>query len=241
MKLSALLVLPLVLSLSGCMISSRSQTGGGVEMQGSCADLVRYDGHRYHGHGELQRMPATAGSAGTATRLACDDGNGASPEEDIDVVELSDVPLNRAFLSHGQVYVRDGLDLPAAARGWFEPTRCEDAAPFELTGRWLGVESHRKVRFDGDLRPPYRLTAWVTQGPRAYVDTRVSIARRRPHRPAAGPRRREGVVVGGRRRDRAGALRGGTVRRRRAHHPLTSPGRSRSGIDRRHRCTGSSG
>ena len=161
--------LVLLLSLVGC--SGATESGGIAD----CADLVRYDGHRYHGHGELQRAPATSGAAGTATRMSCDDGNGPSPEEDIDVVELRDVPLDRAFLSHGQVYVRDDLDLPEAARAWFEPTRCERAEPFELTGRWLGVESQRKVRSDGDIRPPYRITLWVTAGPPAYVDTQVAV------------------------------------------------------------------
>jgi hypothetical protein len=168
MKPATVLVL-LLLLLAGCSGST------GAEGAASCADLVRYDGHRYHGHGDLHRMPATAGPAGTATRLGCDDGNGASPDEDIEVVELSDVPLDRGFLSHGQLYVRDDLDFPEAARAWFEPVRCGDAEPFVLTGRWLGVESSRKVRFDGDLRPPYRLTAWVTDGPQAYVDTQVTV------------------------------------------------------------------
>jgi hypothetical protein len=161
--------LVLLVLLAGC--SGSTEAGGAA----SCADLVRFDGKRYHGHGELQRMPATTGPAGTATRLGCDDGSGASTDEDIEVVGLRDVPLDRGFLSHGQLYVRDELEFPDAARDWFEPTRCEDAEPFELTGRWLGVESSRKVRFDGDIRPPYRVNAWVTRGPQEYVDTRVTV------------------------------------------------------------------
>jgi hypothetical protein len=161
--------LVLLLALTGCS----GATGSGGEA--SCADLVRYDGHRYHGHGELQRTPATSGPAGTATRLGCDDGNGASPEEDIEVVELRDVPLDRGFLSHGQLYVREDLGFPEAARPWFEETTCDENEPFELTGQWLGVESSREVRFDGDIRPPYRVTVWVSEGPTAYVDTLVTV------------------------------------------------------------------
>lgn len=171
----------LLMVLASC--SGQPGSGGSAD----CADLVRYDGHLYHGHGELQRMPATTGPAGTATRLGCDDGNGASPEEDIEIVELADVPLGRGFLSHGQLYVRDDLDFPEAARVWFDPVLCGDAERFVLTGRWLGVESSRKVRFDGDIRPPYRLTAWVTEGPQAYVDTRVTVHADRHTDPQLGP------------------------------------------------------
>lgn len=179
MKIVAALALLLV--LPGC--SGATGTGSAAD----CADLVRYDGHRYVGHGELQRMPATSGRTGAATRLSCDDGNGPSPEEDIEVVQLLDVPLDRAFLSHGQLYVRDDLDLPAAARPWFEPTTCDETEPFEVTGQWLGVESPNEVRFDGDIRPPYRITAWLTDGPAAYVDTRVTVHATTQTDPQLGP------------------------------------------------------
>ena len=176
------LALLLTLALAGC-----SGSPGGSSGAASCADLVRYDDHRYHGEGELQRMPATGGPAGTATRVTCDDGSGESEADEVDVTELRDVPLERAFLSHGQIYVRDGRDLPEAARVWFARTTCDETGPFELTGQWLGVASPRKVRFDGDIRPPYRITAWVTAGPPAYVDTRVTVhATGRTH-PQLGP------------------------------------------------------
>jgi hypothetical protein len=183
--LVALAPLLLVLGCSGT--GTGPGTSAGTHGAASCADLVRYDAHRYVGHGELQRMPATTGRAGTATRLSCDDGNGASPEEEIEVVALRDVPLDRGFLSHDQLYVRDDLDLPEAARPWFQQTTCDESGPFELTGQWLGVESSREVRFDGDIRPPYRVIAWVTDGPAAYVDTRVAVHATEQTDPQLGP------------------------------------------------------
>jgi hypothetical protein len=120
-------------------------------------------------------MPETVGPAGTATRLTCDDGNGESEATDMEVEELRDVPLDRAFLSHGQLYVREDLDFPRAARVWFEKTRCDEDGRFELTGQWRGVRSPNEARSDGDIRAPYRITAWVTEGPAAYVDTRVTV------------------------------------------------------------------
>jgi hypothetical protein len=176
-----LTTLALLLAVAGC--SGSTGTGG----EAACADLVRYDGHRYTGSGELQRMPATSGPAGTATRLACDDGNGAAPEEDIAIEELREVPLDRAFLSHGQLYVRQDLDFPEQARAWFETTTCQETDPFDVTGQWWGVESRREVRFDGDIRPPYRITAWVTDGPAAYVETKVTVHATRATDPQLGP------------------------------------------------------
>ena len=170
-----------LLLAAGC--SGPPSAGG----EASCADLVDYRGERYAGHGELQRMPETAGPAGTATRVTCDDGNGESEATEVEVVELRDVPLDRAFLSHGQLYVREDLDFPEAARAWFARTRCDEDGRFELTGRWLGVSSPNEVRFDGDIRPPYRITAWVAQGPAAYVDTRVTVHATEATDPLLGP------------------------------------------------------
>jgi hypothetical protein len=148
---------------------------------------VDYRGERYAGHGELQRMPEVAGPAGTATRVTCDDGNGESEATEMEVEELRDVPLDRAFLSHGQLYVREDLDFPGAARAWFEKTRCDEDGRFELTGQWLGVRSPNEARFDGDIRAPYRITAWVTEGPAAYVDTRVTVHATESTDPQLGP------------------------------------------------------
>ncbi|MGZ8737144.1 MAG: hypothetical protein ACXWW7_08270 [Nocardioides sp.] len=153
----------------------------------SCADLADYRGERYAGHGELRRMPQTAGPVGTATRVTCDDGNGESEATEMDVEELADVPLDRAFLSHGQLYVRQDLGFPEAARAWFEKTPCDEDGRFELTGQWLGVRSPNEARFDGDLRPPYRITAWVVEGPAAYVDTLVTVHATESTDPPLGP------------------------------------------------------
>lgn len=181
---SLTLALLLTLTLAGC-----SGTPGtpGSPGDASCPDLADYHGGRYGGYGELQRVPATTGPAGTATRVTCDDGNGASAAEEMDVLRLRDVPLERAFLSHGQLYVRDGLDLPPEARAWFARTTCDDTGRFEVTGRWLGVESAREVRFDGDIRPPYRITAWLSDGPAAYVGTRVTVHVTAQTDPQLGP------------------------------------------------------
>jgi hypothetical protein len=102
--------------------------------------------------------------------------------------------LDRAFLGHGQLYVREGRGFPEAARAWFEKTRCDEPGRFELTGQWLGVRSRHEARFDGDLRPPYRITAWVAQGPAAYVDTLVTVHATETTDPSLGPEDVEGSL-----------------------------------------------
>jgi hypothetical protein len=103
------------------------------------------------------------------------------------VQRLRDLPPEQAFLSHGQLYVRDDGDVPEAARAWFAPVRCTGVGAFELTGRWVGVESPHEARFDGDVRPPYRITAWVVAGPAEYVDSQVVVHATDATDPQLGP------------------------------------------------------
>ena len=92
-----------------------------------------------------------------------------------------------AVLFDGSVYVRDGRDLPEATRGWFRAPRCGGAGTFEVTGDWLGVTGPRRPRFDGDLRPPYRLEVHVTSGPTRYVGATIMLRATRSTVPALTP------------------------------------------------------
>ena len=167
--LLALILLP------GCGAS-----GGGGTGEASCAAVIEYAGHTYWGSGELTRMPATTGRTETAVLPACNDtgANGVmadEPDEQVTIEELADIPLREGFLFHGSFYVRGRGGLPAEAAGWFEPVRCDQDSPMTLSGRWIGVTSPHRPRFDGDLRPPYRLEMWVGEGPAAYADSRIFV------------------------------------------------------------------
>ena len=174
-------LLAVVLAAAGC---SGSRSGSA---DASCADLADYRGARYAGHGELQRRPPTTGPAGTATWVTCDDGDGESDADEMEVEELRDLPLDRAFLSHGRLYVREDLDFPEPARAWFERTTCSAGGQFDLTGQWLGVRSPNEPRFDGDLRPPYRIDVWVSESTASYADTRVTVHATDATDPQLGP------------------------------------------------------
>jgi hypothetical protein len=122
---------------------------------------------------------------------ACDDSGGQEPvgsDARVEVDELADVPVGTAVLWNGSVYLRDGGELPAAARLWFSAPSCTTDGQFDLTADWLGVSGPNKPRFDGDLRPPYRLDVHVTEGPDEYVGTTVQVHADSATDPGLGPR-----------------------------------------------------
>jgi hypothetical protein len=164
-------VIPLLLAagLSGC--GSGGTTGG----EASCAALLDFAGHRYSGHGDLMREPATTGHTASGVAPGCDDGNGAAPHRTVDVQELADVPMDRAVLVEGTIYVRTDTPLPEETRTWFEQPTCRTEGSFELRGTWLSVRGPHEPRFDGDLRPPYRLEMHVRTGPPDYARTTVTV------------------------------------------------------------------
>ena len=157
---------------SGCQAS----TGGGGEA--SCAAAVELDGVTYWGTGELRRTPGTTGRTLSAVLPGCDDSGGQDDvvgDEAVEVEELTGLDPGVAVLFHDSIYVRDGEDLPPAARAWFRAPRCSTAEDFEVTADWLGVTGPEKPRSDGDLRPPYRLEVRVTEGPEQYVGTTITL------------------------------------------------------------------
>ncbi|MFC4785317.1 DUF6281 family protein [Nocardioides sp. MAHUQ-72] len=172
-------------ALTAC---SSDETSGG---SASCVAALVHDGHTYTEHGDLRRDPPTTGRVVDAVVPACDDSGGqeaAGDDEPVEAAELAGVPTDTALLLDGGVYVRTGASLPAAASAWFRPPRCTRSGEFELTADWLGVTGPRRPRFDGDIRPPYRLEVHVTEGPQEYVGTRVTVRADAATDPALGPR-----------------------------------------------------
>ena len=171
--------------LAGC-----AGGGGGETGSASCAAILVYDGHTYLGHGGIRRDPEVTGRSLPAVLPGCNDTGGPSEaehDEHVRVEELADVAPGTAVLFDGSVYVRDGRDLPEATRGWFRAPRCGSAGTFEVTGDWLGVTGPRRPRFDGDLRPPYRLEVHVTSGPTRYVGATIMLRATRSTVPALTP------------------------------------------------------
>jgi hypothetical protein len=166
---------------------SNGDDGGG---EASCAASIVYRGDIYVGHGELKRDPATTGRQVTGALPGCHDSGGqdpAEPDEAVQVAELVEVPLDTAFQWNGSIFVREGRELPPETRSWFRAPRCTTAAEFELLGDWLGVTGPNKPRFDGDLRPPYRLQVHVTDGPAEYVGATIDVHADAATEPTLGP------------------------------------------------------
>jgi hypothetical protein len=182
--LSALTLLLAGVALSSCA----SGAGGGAA---SCAAVIEYRGHAYWGAGPVKRDPATTGRLVTGVIPVCDDSGGQRPEdpaEQVEVAELALVPLDTAFTWNGSIFVRAGRELPAATRPWFHAPLCRRDDEFDLTADWLGVTGPNKPRFDGDLRPPYRLEVHVTQGPEEYVGATVLVHADAATEPGLGAR-----------------------------------------------------
>lgn len=181
---SCALLLVGTLLWSGCSGSANDPPG--AEGGGSCAATLEYDGGTYTGHGELKRDPATTGRVGRGVLPSCDDDNGGSPDEEVEVAGLADLPESRGVLVNGTVYLRDGLPFPESIRSWFRSPRCRTEGTFRLQGDWLGVRGP-EPRYDGEMRTPYRLEVHVTEGPEDYVGTTLQIRGTDDTNPGLGP------------------------------------------------------
>lgn len=119
--------------------------------------------------------------------VACGEQGPAEPGEEVQVAELADVALATAFRWQDSIFVRDGRELPPGTEIWFRSPRCTTSGEFELLADWLGVTGPRKPRFDGDLRPPYRVTVRVVRGPDDYLGTTISVRADSSTEPGLGP------------------------------------------------------
>ncbi|MDN4161953.1 hypothetical protein [Nocardioides abyssi] len=180
------------LGLAAALVAAAALTacaGAGGDGSASCAAVLEIDGVRYSGYGDLRRQPETTGRRLDVVVPGCDDTGGqggAEPDRAASAEELAGVAADRAVLLDGLLYVRDGSDLPAAARVWFDPVRCAHAGEAELTGTWLGVTGSQEPRADGDLRPPYRIDVAVADGPATYAGTTVTLRVTSDTQPALG-------------------------------------------------------
>ena len=178
-------------ALVGTALAACSADGNGGTGSASCPAVVVRHGHTYWGVGQVKRDPATTGRLVDAVLPACDDSGGqrpVEPDERVQVHELADVPVGTALLRDGRVYVREGRELPSAAQYWFRAPRCTSDGEFDVTADWLGVTGPNTPRFDGDLRPPYRLEVHVTAGPHEYVGATVLVHADATTEPGLGPR-----------------------------------------------------
>jgi hypothetical protein len=170
-----------VLATTGVLAGCATHSGAAHDDVGSspsepatsCAARLDHDGHTYTGYGELRRDPETTGRVGSGTLRACREGDISTVP--VDVAELTGVAMSRAVLVDGTLYVREDLPFPEEAGVWFVAPACSTDGAFDLAGEWLGVQGAPEPRFDGDLRPPYRVEVHVTEGPRRYVGATIEI------------------------------------------------------------------
>lgn len=188
MSLLRAALLALTLGLAACSTGEADGSDGG---EASCALLVRHDGHTYQPAGEVVNHVATTGREVDGVLLGCDDSGGqepAEPDEGVRLAEIEGVPVSTAVLWNDEVLVRAGRELPADAAAWFEQRACSTGGRFRLVADWLGVRTTKRVRFDGDLRLPYRLEVRVTAGPQRYAGSTLLLHADTDTDAALGPR-----------------------------------------------------
>lgn len=164
------------LVMAGLVVGCGASPEGGGEA--SCAAVLKLHGNTYLGRGGVDRIPVTTGRTLPGVLPECDDSGGQDEpigDEPVEVEVLADVDPTVAVLFHDTIYIRDGEELPQSTQFWFRPPRCATRGDFKLTADWLGVRSTKAVRFDGDIRLPYRLMVLVTDGPSRYVATKVTL------------------------------------------------------------------
>lgn len=143
----------------------RAATGSqGAGGDASCAYVVEYAGRTWSPAGS-ERQVAPGAVLGAGVLPGCDDGNGATEPETVEVRRIDRVDPAVAVQVDGQVLVPWGEPLPEALREAASRPTCDLEGPTALAGRWLGVRSSREVRFDGDVRGPYRID-FETSDPR---------------------------------------------------------------------------
>ncbi|QNN53805.1 DUF6281 family protein [Nocardioides mesophilus] len=139
--------------------------------EAKCVALLDFAGHRYLGDGSLgEGAELRPGKVlGTGVHPGCDDGGGAAETYESTVRAVPGVDPGVAVLSDGQVWIdEEAKTAPEFLTRARQAVRCDLDAPLTLTGAWTGVEQRAKVRFDGDVRAPARITV-VVQGPSPVV------------------------------------------------------------------------
>lgn len=180
--LSTLLLLTLMACGGTGSDRPAGETGGGEVSGGdaSCALLIRYRGAVYEGTG-VGVAPPAGRPLGEAVLPGCDDGGGASADEEVEVAELQGVSPDVALVWPGYedvVFIRRGATLPQAVEDLLRPPACDSRdEPIDLAGPWLGIlgaDGYTEV----DLKPPYDVDLFVEESSaprydRAFLTVRV--------------------------------------------------------------------
>jgi hypothetical protein len=161
---------PLVLAAAVVLVAGgaayavlRDGPPGGDEA--SCPYVVKFDGLTWSTIGS-EKSPVTEGTLGEGVVPRCDDGNGVSEERTVQVDRIQGVDPTRAVAVNGEILLPvDGEGLPPGLLDAQRAVRCTLDGKVELLGQWTGVVSRREARFDGDVRPPYRID-FETSDPR---------------------------------------------------------------------------
>jgi len=124
-------------------------------LAGSCPSVMTFQGSTYQPSEELTRLPTVGHRLGSGRRPVCEDGGGPSHERATSVRAVVGTPSSEAVYVGDTVWTNADLaGLPASLASSRDPVICGSSRTVTAVGQWIGVESSRRVRFDGDVRAP---------------------------------------------------------------------------------------
>lgn len=152
-KVSGLLAAAAVVLIGGIVVTV-VQLGSPDRPEAQCPTVLDFNGNRYAGSGDLQRVPRAGASLGSATTPGCSDQNGDAQAAEREVLKVPGVSAQDALLSNSELYVAEDLtEWPEGLRKARQPLACPKDAG-ELGGFWVSLEGPMPER-DGQVTTPY--------------------------------------------------------------------------------------
>jgi hypothetical protein len=144
-----------------------------------CASRLRFDGREYVDVSDLALNPRAGGTVGRGVLAGCDDGNGAAPERNVPVAAVAGLEPTEAVYADDVVWVPADAPVPSLLTQARQAPGCSLDGPTDVAGLWQAATPTRKVRFDGDLRPPYTIDLLVEDRavvPAGYRSAHLQVA-----------------------------------------------------------------
>jgi len=183
----------LALALIGGALSSCA----GSEGSASCIAALEVDGNAYYGRARPDAEIPTTGEEVDAVIPGCNDTGREEPDEEVRVELIRDVPAGTAVVFQDDLYVRGGVQLPAAAGDWYPSVSCRAPGEFTLRGRLGGLSEPYQPYVERDLEAPYEVDLLVDgrRFPHTVLDVQVTAETESGLTDADRDRRRVGLTV----------------------------------------------
>ncbi len=137
--------------------AAQRESSGGGHGTGSCAAVVEFGGHSYHGTGEVLRTPRHGPSIGTATFPGCaDTGDEAPDDTHARAYRIDGASPKTAIFANGDVWIRKGVDhIPDPVREILQPVACTGTSTIHGTMTGEVVKGGALMEGSHEVELPY--------------------------------------------------------------------------------------